>query len=198
VDKAITVDSSTSGRQRSLAELEQRLRALPGAPKDMGRIALVMRRNEDGQREVVSEALLAVNTGIPGDAWGRSAERNNDAQITVMQNDVAELIADGQALTLFGDNLFLELDLSADNLPPGSRVRAGSAVLEVTPKPHTGCLKFKARFGEGALRLISKRELGDRNLRGIYMRVVQDGTVRAGDAVEVISRAQGRYIVRSL
>jgi MOSC domain-containing protein YiiM len=109
-----------------------------------------------------------------------------------MQKDVAELIANGQPVTLFGDNLFVELDLSASNLPPGSRMRVGQAILEVTPKPHNGCYKFEARFGPDALRLVSQLELRHRNLRGIHLRVVQDGAVHTGDLVEVLSRALPR------
>jgi MOSC domain-containing protein YiiM len=105
-----------------------------------------------------------------------------------MQRDVAELIANGQPLTLFGDNLFLDLDLSVSNLPTGSRVHVGGATLEVTPKPHNGCKKFHARFGPDALRFVSKPDLRHRNLRGIYMRVVQPGEAAPGDPVEVIAR----------
>jgi MOSC domain-containing protein YiiM len=149
-----------------------------------------MCRGLGGRREILSEAVLGVNSGVPGDAWGRAAERNRKAQITVMQQEVAELIANGQPIALFGDNLIVELDLSADNLPPGSRIRVGKAILEVTPKPHNGCHKFQARFGEAALRLVSKPELRHRNLRGIYMRAIQDGSVHPGDSIEVLARAE--------
>ena len=185
------VDSNSRGdpaRYRTLQDLERRLHALPIAPRDQGRVALLMRRGPGGRRELLSEAVLDTDVGVPGDAWGRAAERNGNAQITVMQKEVAELIANGQSVTLFGNNLFVELDLSAGNLPPGSRVRVGKAILEVTPKPHNGCHKLQARFGEDALRLVSKPNLRHRNLRGIYMRVVQDGSVQPGDPAEVISR----------
>jgi MOSC domain-containing protein YiiM len=109
-------------------------------------------------------------------------------QIAVMEKDVAELIANGQPLTVFGDCLFLELDLSSGNLPPGSRVRVGGALLEVTSTPHNGCQKFRARFGDGALRFVSMRELRNRNLREIYMRVTEGGEVIVGASVDVISR----------
>ena len=110
-----------------------------------------------------------------------------------MQIDVAELIANGQPLTLFGDNLFLELDLSAANLPPGSRLRAGTATLEVTPEPHDGCRKFRERFGDAALRLVSRRDLRHLNLRGVYLQVVEAGEIAVGDPVQVLSRPLQRH-----
>lgn len=131
---------------------------------------------------------MTPESGVPGDAWGRQRRPAPDAQLTVMQIDVAELIANGQPLTLFGDNLFFELDLSAANLPPGSRLRAGTATLEVTPEPHNGCRKFRARFGDAALRFVSKKDLRHLNLRGVYMRVVDSGEIAAGDPVQVLSR----------
>jgi MOSC domain-containing protein YiiM len=110
-------------------------------------------------------------------------------QIAVMQGDVARMIANGQSLALFGDCLILDLDLSAANLPIGSRVRVGAALLEVSPAPHNGCRKFRARFGDDALRFVSMPALRHRNLRGIYLIVAEAGDVRAGDPVEVVSRA---------
>lgn len=187
----VMVDSNSLGdsaQYRSLADLEQMLSALPPAPEDRGRVALMIRRGSGGRRQILDRIILGIEEGVPGDAWGRQAEPDVNAQIAVMQRDVAELIANGQPLTLFGDSLFFDLDLSTANLLPASQMRVGDAVLEVTPKPHNGCRKFQARFGEGALRFVSKPELRHRNLRGIYMRVVQSGEVKTGDPVEVIRR----------
>ena len=131
---------------------------------------------------------MTPESGIPGDAWGRQRRPAPEAQLTVIQIDIAELIANGQPLTLFGDNLFLDLDVSAANLPPGSRLRAGTVTLEVTPEPHNGCGKFRERFGDAALRFVSKRDLRHLNLRGVYMRVVDEGEIAPGDPVQVLSR----------
>jgi MOSC domain len=186
------VDSASVGdpaRFRTLADLEREFAGLAAAPVDRGRLVLIVRRGEGGRREVPERSPLSPEDGVPGDSWGRRPKRTADTQITAMQADVAKLIANGQPLTLFGDNLFLELDLSVRNLPVGSRLRIGGAVVAVAPVPHNGCRKFQARFGPEALRFVSGKELRPRNLWGIYLRVVEAGEVRPGDAVEVLFRA---------
>ena len=191
VNEILQIDSDSVGDpalHRSLADLEGGLAALPAAPRDHGRVALIVRRTAGGVREVVDRAAFTPERGLPGDSWGRGRKPNPEAQLTAIQTDVATLLANGQPLPLFGDNLFLDLDLSTANLPAGSRLRAGAAVLEVTPLPHNGCLKLKARCGGDALRLVSMRERRHLNLRGIYLRVIEAGEVGAGDPVEVISR----------
>jgi MOSC domain-containing protein YiiM len=185
------IDSSSVGdpvRFRSLPDLERGLRGLGDRPTDDGRVGLIVRRGDDGIREVLDGVTVTPETGIPGDSWARRTPTKPEMQIAVMQSDVAELIANGQPLALFGDGLFLDFDLSAENLPEGSRVRIGEATLEVTPQPHDGCLKFRARFGEDALRFVSKPDLRHRNLRGIYMRVLEAGRILPGDAVSVLFR----------
>src|SRR5437764_6059730 len=186
------IDSESVGnplRYRRLEELEEGLDALPRGPWDRGRVELIVARTAGGRRERPDRVRLEADAGIPGDAWGRQQGPHPERAITAMEFDVAELIANGQPLALFGDNFYLTLDLSTDNLPAGSRVRVGGAVLEVTAMPHNGCRKFRARFGADAQQFVSKPELRHRNLRGIYMRTVEGGEVAPGDPVEVIARA---------
>ena len=188
------IDSNSVGdpaRFRSLQDLDQTLKKQPGASQDKGRVAMLMRRGDGGQREVLERAELSLEVGVPGDAWCRDEHRKREMQIAVMQKDVAELIANGQPLALFGDCLVLDLDLSTANLPAGSRLQVGGAILEVTPEPHNGCRKFRARFGDDALRFVSMRELRHRNLRGIYMCVAEGGEVKTGDPVDVLFRPGG-------
>jgi len=162
--------------------------ALPPAPTDAGRVALLVRRRADGGRETPERVRLCPREGLPGDGWQRRPPRDPAAQLAVMRRDVAALLANGQPLTLFGDDLFVELDLSAANLPAGARLRIGAAEVEVTPKPHDGCRKFRARFGPGALRFVQEPATRDRNFRGIYWKVTLAGEVAVGDAIQVLSR----------
>jgi MOSC domain-containing protein YiiM len=187
------IDSQSDGDPAAflaLDVLEARLAAAPRAPADSGRVRLLVTRHQGGQREVLERATMTHESGMPGDSWGRQREPSPDAQLTAMQFDVANLIANGQPLALFGDQLFLDLDLSEANLPTGSVLRAGTATLEVTPMPHNGCRKFRARFGDGALRFVSNRDLRHLNLRGIYLRVIEAGDIAVDDQVHVLRRTR--------
>lgn len=174
-------------RHLPLEELARGLERL-APPRDRGELALIVARRDRGTRETPKRALLTPAGGVPGDAWLRNSPEKIDAQLAVMRADVARLVANGQPLSLFGDNLLVELDLSLSNLPTGSRLRLGAALLEVTPEPHNGCLKFRQRFGGDALRLTADRRFRDLRLRGIYMKVVEEGEVALGDPIQVLSR----------
>jgi len=177
-----------ASRHRGFEQLETVWKALPPAPREAGRVALIVRRHPDGTRETPARVRLTPDEGVPGDGWNRRPPRDPEAQLAVMRRDVAELIANGQALTLFGDNLFVDLDLSAANLPVGTRIRVGDAEVLMTAMPHNGCLKFKGRFGQDALRFVQAQETRDRNFRGVYWRVIQPGEAGVGDPIRVLSR----------
>jgi MOSC domain-containing protein YiiM len=174
---------------RALRDLEAGLRTLRAPGKDAGVVALIVCRRRDGVRETPVRVHLSREEGVPGDGWIRRPPRDPAAQLAVMRRDVAALIANGQPLTLFGDNLFVDLDLSAANLPTGAQLRVGRALVEVTPKPHNGCHKFKGRFGGDALRFVQQGPTRDQNLRGIYWRVAEPGEVSVGDPIQVLERA---------
>jgi hypothetical protein len=177
-----------AARHLGLDGLESGLRALAPGPRDAGRLALIVRRHPDGVRETLARVRLSPEEGLPGDGWNRRPPRKLDAQLAVMRREVAELIANGQPLTLFGDNLFVELDLSAENLPAGTRIRVGRAEVVMTAEPHNGCSKFNERFGPDALRFVQAKPTRHRNLRGVYWRVVAAGDAAVGDTVQVLSR----------
>lgn len=165
-----------------------RLDALPPAPTDVGTIDQLLARGPGGERHLPATALLTVKGGMPGDRWVDDPRDRPGYQLATTRTDVARVIANGQELSLHGDNLFLSLDISADNLPVGSRLRLGAAVVEVTPVAHNGCKKWVQRFGLAAMQLNLEPALRRRNLRGIYLRVVEEGEVRVGDPVRVVHR----------
>ena len=180
--------SRTPVFHRPLAALEAELAALAPAPRAAGQLAFIVRRRADGGRDTPERIRLTREEGVPGDNWNRRIPLNPEAQLAVMRADLAGLIAHGQPLTTFGDNLFVELDISADNLPPGTRLLLGEAVIEVTPKPHDGCAKFRTRFGDDALRFVQAPPTRRQNRRGIYCRVVASGEVAVGAAIRVLAR----------
>jgi len=177
-------------RHRPLDELERALAAM-SPPKDAGRLTLIVSRPEGESRDTPERVELTPEGGVPGDAWHRNTPEEIDAQITVMRDDVARLLANEQPLTLFGDNLLVDLDLSVENLPTGTRLQLGDAELEVTPEPHTGCRKFRQRFGADGLRFTATPANRPLRLRGIYVKVVRGGSVAVGDTLRVLRRGSG-------
>jgi MOSC domain-containing protein YiiM len=187
-DRVLTKPGGDMKRHLQRDVLEQRLAALPPPPRETGRVTLLVSRREEGVRETPERVRLTSQGGMPGDAWARRTPDKIEVQLTVMQADVAELVANGQTPSLFGDNLLVELDLSAQNLPEGTRLRAGTTLLQVTPEPHNGCLKFCERFGQDALKFTADPRHRDKKLRGIHMRVVEAGEVGVGDEIRVVER----------
>jgi hypothetical protein len=175
----------------STAELEAGLSDVRDSPSDGGTVELIVRRPAVDEREVLAEATLDVEAGLAGDTWPvRGSTRTADGsphpdmQLTVMNSRAALLVAqDPDRRMLAGDQLYVDLDLSPGNLPPGTRLALGSAVIEVTDLPHLGCPKFAARFGQDAWRFVNSRIGRELRLRGLNPRVVVSGTVRAGDAI---------------
>jgi hypothetical protein len=178
-------------RHLTSEELEAGFNALAPSPKDGGVLELIVRRPRSGEREVVQAGALDPVEGLVGDNWStRGSPRTQDGrpdpncQLNIMNARVVALVAGDQSRwPLAGDQLFVDFDLSADNVPPGTRLAIGSAVVEVTPTPHTGCVKFVQRFGVDAMKFVNS-EMGRRlRLRGINARVVQRGAIQVGDVV---------------
>ena len=174
------------------AELAAGLDTIRGAPAEAGSLEMLVRRPMVNGREVVEEGLLTADDGLVGDYWrARGSEStpggaaDPDRQLTVMGSRVVDLLAGGDrtAWPLAGDQLYVDLDLSIANLPAGTQLAIGDAVIEVTEPAHTGCAKFSARFGSDALRFVNSPEGRALRLRGLNARVVRPGTVRRGDAV---------------
>lgn len=177
-------------RHRTRADLDAGLAALRAPPADLGTVTLLVVRHPDGARDTPRDIELHQELGMPGDGWARRPPRDPEAQLAVMCHGIAVLIANGEPLTVFGDNLFVDFDLSAANLPTGTRLRVGDAEVVVTPKPHNGCSKFTERFGIDALHFVQDPLTRAQNRRGIYWRVTLSGRVRTGDSVAVLERAR--------
>jgi len=183
---------AASGRFLEIESLEAGLDDIRQAPKDFGTLELIVRRPETERREVVEEATLDLASGLLGDNWkSRGSSKtpdgsaNPELQITVMSSRVIALVArDKQFWPLAGDQLFVDLDLSTSNLPPGTQLAIGSAMIEVTAHPHTGCHKFAARFGPGATKFVNSSLGRQLQLRGLNAKIVKSGVVRVGDAVK--------------
>ena len=172
----------------SLTHLQNAFTSLTPPPAEQGRLAAIVCRRAPGIHEPLRSVQLTLEEGVPGDEWNRRTPRSLEAQLTVMRRDVAELVANGQDLSTSGDNLIVELDISRANLPVGTRLRVGEAVVEVTPKPHNGCHKFARRFGEDALRFVQEPATRHHNLRGVYWKVIMAGEVTVGSPIRVLSR----------
>jgi MOSC domain-containing protein YiiM len=166
---------------RGYDELERLWRASPPPPRDRGTVRLICLRLGGGVHACPVRVRLTPEGGVEGDRWKGSRE----CQVTLMNVRAAELVAaDHAPLHAAGDNFLVDLDLSEEALPAGTRLRLGSALLEVSKKPHTGCSKFNARFGPDALRWVNADDR--RRLRGVNCRVAGAGDVALGDAVEIV------------
>jgi hypothetical protein len=169
------------GTMSTAQDFEAHWAATQPAPRGSGTVRGICVRVEEGVHDTPGRAEVTVEDGLVGDRWAQG-KRDLDAQITLMNVRVAELI--GGPLDLAGDNFQVDLDLSEGALPVGSRLRLGEALLEVSPAPHTGCKKFRERFGLDALKWVNDNR--DRRLRGMNCRVLEAGVVAVGDSVEVV------------
>jgi hypothetical protein len=175
----------------TVSRLEEGLDQVRRSPTDAGRVELIVRRPTVDEREVLDEGILDLVDGLVGDSWrirgsSRTADgtAHPDMQLNVINARLSSLVAvDPDRRALAGDQLHLDLDLSHDNLPAGTRLALGSAVIEVTEIPHSGCAKFRDRFGADALRFVNSPTGRELRLRGLNARVVVAGTVRQGDDV---------------
>jgi MOSC domain-containing protein YiiM len=175
----------------TISELEAGIDRIIDAPSDSGVLAQIVRRPAEDEREVLETGQLTLADGLVGDRWKMQAApttvdgvRDPENQITVMSAQAVSLIAgDQERWQLAGDQLYVDFDISQDNLPAGTRLSIGEAVIEVSATPHTGCQKFSRRFGVDALRFVNSEAGRKLRLRGLNVRVVVPGTIRRGDPV---------------
>ncbi len=167
------------------------------APADAGTLELIARRPAEEERELLDAGELDLRVGLVGDMWAERPSSstadggpNPEAQVTVMGARAAALVAaspEPERWAQAGDQLYVDLDLSQANLPPGTRLQVGEALLEVTAAPHLGCGKFSRRFGVDALKLVNSATGRELRLRGLNARVVTPGAIARGDAVRKLA-----------
>ena len=175
----------------SETELEAGLAPVRDSPSDAGTVEMIVARPDLLARQELDEATVSVDDGLVGDNWRSRGSRHTPdgsaelpRQLTLMNARAAMLVAGARdRWALAGDQLYVDFDISVANLPAGSRLRVGDVVLEISQEPHTGCAKFKERFGRDALRFVTSPEGKRLRLRGVNARVVAGGTIRTGDKI---------------
>jgi hypothetical protein len=185
-------------RHLTTEEIEAGLDEIKRSPKNHGTLQLIVRRPEVGAREILEEADLDIGVGLVGDSWPKRKSTRTadgaphpDMQLNVMNVRTIALLAQvKERWQLAGDQLFIDIDMSDANLPAGTRLALGSAVIEVTDQPHTGCAKFVERFGADAMRFVNSPTGRDLRLRGLNARVVKGGRIHAGDIVRKLERGE--------
>ncbi len=176
-------------RHLSREELEAALPETLPSPADNGTLDAIIVRPDKGERLDVNSVRISLAGGLEGDHWAKgcwmsteAGEPHPDVQICMMNSRFINLIAGSRDnWPPAGDNFFVDLDLGPDNLQPGQKLAVGSAIVEITDTPHLGCDKFIERYGRDACVFVNTGEGKRLRLRGIYARVVQDGTVSVGD-----------------
>jgi MOSC domain-containing protein YiiM len=175
-------------------ELEVGLEHIRQSPQDNGVLKMIVRRPDIDAREIIEVGELNTEVGLVGDTWKMRGSKimpdgsaNPQAQITLMNSRAVALIAQSaERWSLAGDQLYVDMDLSEANLPAGTQIAIGSALLEISAQPHTGCAKFSQRFGVEAHKFVNSPDGKPLRLRGVNARVVQRGTIRVGDGVRKI------------
>jgi hypothetical protein len=156
--------------------------AVRNSPKDRGVLEMIVRRPKVNLREVLETATLELAEGLAGDNWKSRGRPHPETQLTIANSRLISFLAgDRESWKWAGDQLFIDMDLSASNLPPGTRLKIGSATIEVSSQPHHGCSKFAGRYGADALEFVNSPEGRQLRLRGLYAQVLEAGSIRVGD-----------------
>lgn len=175
----------------SKEQINEKLPYIMESPKDNGILSFIVIRPGVDDRKLIQEGQLSSTEGLIGDSWNQRPSRHTpdnspyiENQVTIMNKRVIESIAQNEERQLLaGDQLFVDFDLSEENLPPGSRLQIGNAIVQISHVPHNGCGKFKERFGSEALKFVNS-EMGKANhFRGLNAKVIKEGKIQTGDPV---------------
>lgn len=163
------------------------LNALPASPRDEGVVHRLVVRPTNGARATPETIAVSAAGGIAGDRWASSEHRQPGNQVSLINVHVLRGVAEGdeRRMPLSGDNLQVDLDLSQENLPVGTRLEIGSAVLEISPVPHRPCMTFRSHFGATGAKKVARADRLGRRGRGVLCQVVADGEIRRGDRIRV-------------
>ena len=183
-----TQEEQMAVQRFSVAQIATQMSQLAESPQDLGVLEYIVLRLPDEQRASPQEAEVSPDGGLEGDRWARPKSPNPGAQISVMNSRFLRIIAvDDVRMSLAGDNLLVDLDLSEENLPAGTRLQIGTATFEVTDVPHTGCKKFQRRYGKDALEVVNAETHRSKRLRGLFIRTIQAGEIQVGDSIRKIT-----------
>ncbi len=178
------------------SDIDRRMDWVLNAPRDKGRVKLIVVRPQTNQRTMLEQVLFSREAGVTGDNWQQHCWKKCDdgkadpsVQVAIMNARMIEVLAGHKNnWPLAGDQLFVDFDLGINNLSPGDQLQVGGAVLEITAEPHRGCGKFKKRFGETALQYVNSAQGDAHRLRGIYATIISNGDVSIGDTICKISK----------
>ena len=176
---------------RITEDLNELVDGILDAPKDAGPIEMIVRRPGENEREVMQTAELTTDGGLVGDNWIERIDENGEphfaAQLTLMNARVADAVAiTRERWPLAGDQIYVDMDISHENLPAGSQIQLGEAIVEISDVPHTGCDKFAGRFGKEALRFANVGVGRDNRFRGVNAFVIEGGVFSVGDKITKI------------
>ncbi|MEM7334639.1 MAG: MOSC domain-containing protein [Chloroflexota bacterium] len=177
-----------------MTQLNEGIPVILESPKNNGRIDLITIRPATNERVLKDEVEISIENGVEGDNWKTRGSNsmpdkssNPEAKITIMNSRVIKHITQSDSgWEWAGDQFFVEMDLSEENLPAGQQLQLGTAVLEVSAVPHTGCAKFVARFGKDAHKFVNNQYGRSQRFRGVNLKVIKGGTVKVGDTAQKI------------
>jgi len=173
----------------SRADLDAALPHVLDAPKDAAPVAQLCFRPDYGLRTFPERLVLTRAGGIPGERWAKApwmrlADGAPDPriQVSILPARIRDLVC-GDRLHP-GDPVIADIDVTHANMPVGTLLQLGTAVVRVSDAFNDACVKWKVRYGVEAKEwVVAHPEL---RLRGILCSIEQDGEVRLGDVIRKI------------